>query len=97
MNKQRRVFDALSNAGLILIQPGFSVERRTLFGLHNDSSDLAISLKWHDAEGCEWEADFTEENLMNASITQNRIMLNDSEGESVCVELYELKSGKFIS
>jgi len=45
MNKQHRVFDALSNAGLILVQPGFPVEQRTIFGLHNDSADLAISLK----------------------------------------------------
>ena len=95
-NKQSRVFRALSGAGLILIQPGFPVEQRTIFGLHGDHSDLAISLKWHDAESCEWEADFTEEGLMNASMTQNRIMLKDSEGENVCAELYELKSEKFI-
>lgn len=95
MNKQRRVFDALSNAGLILVQPGFPVEQRTIFGLHNDSSDLAISFKWHDTEGCEWEADFTEGNLTNASVTQNRITLNDSVGENVRVELYELTPGKF--
>jgi hypothetical protein len=95
MNKQRRVFDALSNAGLILVQPGFPVEQRTIFGLHNDPSDLAISLKWHDTEGCEWEADFMEGNLTNASVAQNRITLNDSVGENVCVELYELTLGKF--
>ena len=95
MNKQHRVFDALSNAGVVLVQSGYPVEQRTIFGLHGDCSDLAISLKWRDAQGCEWESDFTEESLMNASLTQNRIMLNDSEGENVYVELYELTPAKF--
>ena len=94
MNKQRRVFDALSNAGLILVQPGFPVEQRTIFGLHNDSSDLAISIKWHDAEGCEWEADFTEGSLMGVFVTRNQIALKDSEGENVSVKFYDLKSGQ---
>lgn len=94
MNKQRRIFDALSNAGLISVQPGYLVEQRTIFGLHNDSSDLAISLKWHDAEGCEWEADFTEGNLTNATVAQNLITLNDSAGENVCIELHELAPAK---
>jgi hypothetical protein len=93
--KQGRVFHALSDAGLILVQPGFPVEQRTVFGLCGEDSDLAISFKWHDAAGCEWEADFTEESLMNASMTQNRIMLNDSEGENVSIELYELTLNNF--
>ena len=94
MSKQSQVFRALSNVGLILVQPGFPVEQRTIFGLHDDPSDLAISLKWHDAEGCEWEADFTEGNLANASVAQNRIALNDSAGENVCIELHELTPAK---
>lgn len=94
IDKQSRALRALSDAGLILVQPGFPVEQRIIFGVHGDETDLAISLKWHDATGCEWEADFTEESLMNASMTQNRIMLNDSEGENVCVELYELQPEK---
>ena len=93
--KQGRVFRALSDAGLILIQAGFPVEQRTIFGLHGDRSDLAISLKWHDAAGCEWEADFTEENLASASVSHNRIALKDSAGESVCVEFFDLETGKF--
>jgi hypothetical protein len=94
-NKQDRILHALSNSDCLFVEPGFLVEQRTIFGVHGDETDLAISLKWHDAAGCEWEADFTEESLINASTTQNRITLNDSEGENVCVELYELKPEKF--
>jgi hypothetical protein len=94
-SKQDHILHTLSNSDCLFVEPGFPVEQRTIFGVHGDETDLAISLKWHDATGCEWEADFTEESLMNASMTQNRIMLNDSEGENVCVELYELKPEEF--
>lgn len=96
-SKQDRILHALSNSDCLFVEPGFLVEQRTIFGMHGDETDLAISLQWHDATGCEWEADFTEESLMNASMTQNRIRLNDSEGENVSVELYELKSARFDS
>lgn len=95
LKKQSRIFDALSKAGLILVQPGFPVEQRNIFGLHDDSSDLAISLKWRDAAGCEWEADFTEGSLMSAFVAHNHIALKDSEGETVSVEFYDLKAGQF--
>jgi hypothetical protein len=94
-NKQDRILRALSNSDCLFVEPGFLVEQRTIYGVHGDETDLAISLQWRDTAGCQWEADFTEESLMNASMTQNRIRLNDSEGENVCVELYELKPEKF--
>lgn len=95
LNKQERVLGALSNSSLLLVEPGFPVEQRTIFGLCGEDSDLAVSLEWHDAAGCKWVADFTEENLTSASVTRNRIALKDSEGETVCVEFYDLKAGKF--
>jgi hypothetical protein len=94
-NQPERVLQVLSNSGLLLVDSGFPVEQRTVFGLGGDHSDLAVSLEWRDAAGCQWVADFTEENLLNATVTRNQIALNDSEGEPVCVEFYDLNPGKF--
>jgi hypothetical protein len=95
LNKQERVLFALSNAGLLQVQSGFAVEQRTIYGLCGDSSDLAFSIEWRDSVGCKWAADFTEESLASASVTDNQITLTDSEGEAVCVEFYDLKAGNF--
>jgi hypothetical protein len=95
LNQQERVLQALSNSSLLLVGSGFPVERRTVYGLAGEDSDLAVSLEWHDATGCQWVADFTEENLMSATVARNQIALKDSEGEAVCVEFYDLKPGKF--
>jgi hypothetical protein len=95
LNKQERVLQALSNAGLLLVDSGFPVEQRTVFGLGGEDSELAVSLEWHDAAGCQWVADFPEESLTNATVARNQITLKDSEGEAVCVEFYDLKTGKF--
>jgi len=95
LSKQERVFHALTNSDLLLVQPGFPVEQRTVFGLCGDDSDLAVSIEWQDSAGCKWVADLTEESLASASVTRNQITLKDSEGESVCVEFYDLKAGEF--
>jgi hypothetical protein len=87
--------DALSNSSLLLVEPGLLVEKRTVLGLSGEDSDLAVSIEWNDAAGCRWAADFTEESLMSASVTRNRIALKDSEGDTVCVEFYDLKPGRF--
>ena len=93
-NKQRCVFNALANTDLVIVQPGFPVVERTIFGLHGDDSDLAISFRWRDAAGCEWEANFTEQNLLDAQVAQNCITLHDSEGENICLEMFEVKPKK---
>ena len=94
LNKQEHVWGALADSGLLLVEPGFPVERRTLFGVCGEDSDLAVSLEWRDAAGCEWVADFTEESLASAVVTHNQIALKDSEGATVCVEFYDLKARK---
>jgi hypothetical protein len=95
LSKQERVLRALTNSSLLLVQPGFPVEQRTIFGLCGDDSDLAVSIKWHDSTGCKWAANFTEESLSSATVAQNQITLKDSEDEAVCVEFYDLKAGDF--
>jgi hypothetical protein len=95
LSKQESVFRALSNSSLLLVQPGFPIERRTIFGLCGDDSDLAVSIEWHDGAGCKWTADFTEESLSSATVALNQITLKDSEDEAVCVEFYDLKPGDF--
>lgn len=94
-SKQERVLRALSDSEFLLVEPGYPVEQRTVFGLCGDNSDLAISIEWRDEAGCQWAADFTEESLASASITQNQITLKDSDAAPICVEFYDLKPGKF--
>jgi hypothetical protein len=93
ISPQQHVFHALSNSSLGLVDSVFPVEQRTVFGLGGEDSDLAVSLEWQDAAGCQWVADFTGENLRGATVTRNQISLQDSEGEAVCLGFYDLKPG----
>jgi hypothetical protein len=94
LNKQERVLLALSNSGLVLVDKEFPVERRTVFGICGEDSDLAVSLEWHDSAGCQWVADFTKASLRNASVKNNQITLKDSEDEPVCMEFHNLQPGE---
>jgi len=96
-NKPNRILRALSNADVLLVEPGFLVERRTVFGVHGDETDVAISLNWRDMAGCEWEADFNEKARTDAGVMHNRITLKDSEDAIVCVRLHRLVPMKSIA
>jgi hypothetical protein len=93
-NKEKQVLRVLSNADALFVEPGFLVEQRTIFGVHGDEADPAISLQWRDSAGCIWESDFTEKSLLDADVTGHRITLKDSGGASVCVQLHRLKPMK---
>jgi hypothetical protein len=95
LDKEARVLRIFSDSTLLLVQPGFPVEQRTIYGLCGDDSDLAVSIEWQDSAGCKWVADFTEESSTSAFVTHNQITLKDSEGQAVCVEFYELKNEIF--
>jgi hypothetical protein len=95
MNKQEQVLYALSNAGLLYVQPGFPVEQRTIYGLCGDGSDLAFSIEWRDSAGCKWAADFAEESFATADVERNQITLKDSEGAPVRLGFFDLKAGEF--
>jgi len=95
VSKQKRVLNSLMNSGLLLVDSVFPVEKRTVFGLGGEDSDLVISLEWRDGGGCQWVADFTGDNLHAATVADNRIKLADSYGEAVCVDFFDLKPGKF--
>jgi hypothetical protein len=91
INKQERVLRGLADSTVLLVEPGYWVEERTVHGLYGDRDDLAISLRWRDADGCLWEADFLEQSLMDATIHGNRVVLKDSEGASVAIHAHLLK------
>jgi hypothetical protein len=95
LNQQERVLQVLTDSSLLFIDSGFPVEQRTVLGLGGEDSELAVSLEWHDATGCQWVAEFTEGSLRSATVTHNQIAMKDSEGATVCVEFYNLRPGKF--
>lgn len=90
-NRRERILRALSDSDVLLVEPGYFVEQRTIYGPHGEQSDMAISLQWRDAEGCLWACDFLEEDLANAQVARNRILLKDSEGAPVRIKVHRLK------
>ena len=80
---QQRVIDIIANSEIVLMGPNGAIESRTIFGVHGDDDDLAVSLAWHDACGNMWEADFTEQRLDQAAFAENEITIVDSLGQRV--------------
>jgi hypothetical protein len=89
--KQQRVLHALSESDVIFVEPDCLVKERTICGVHGDDDDLAISLRWHDSAGCEWEADFSECSLRTAGSNGNRITLKDTSGADIRLLLHKLE------
>jgi hypothetical protein len=90
-NKSEHILRVLSEADVLLAEPGFVVEQRTVYGVHGDETDLAMSINWRDSTGCEWEAEFTEKALLDAVVEQNRITLRDFQNASVLLTTHRLE------
>ena len=78
-----QILDCLMNAPVIAVEPGCTVESRTSYGVHGEEDDLALSVEWHDAEGCLWAADFPEEALALAELRQGTVSMRDTDGVKV--------------
>lgn len=88
LNRATRVLNRLQDAPVLLVEPGFVVESRIANGIHGDKEDLALSVQWRDADGCQWAADFSEDALAKATITGSTISARDFEGAEVMFQLY---------
>ena len=51
-DRASQVLRLLLDAPFVTLEPGFTVEARTSYGVHGESDDLAVSVEWRDAEGC---------------------------------------------
>lgn len=89
-DRASQVLHCLSDAPVVTVEPGFTVESRISHGVHGDDDDLAFSVEWHDVEGCLWAADFSENALAQAEIDAGLVSLRDVGGEKVVFRLYEL-------
>jgi len=87
---QQRALDIIANSEITLLGPDGLIERKTIYGVHGDEDDFAVSLAWRDADGNEWEADFTEESLAQAIFEGNSIILVDSLGQQVTLSAMKL-------
>lgn len=85
-----RVLNCLLDAPAMLVEPGGLVETRTSYGIHDEDEDLAFSVGWRDAEGCQWAADFSERALAEAAVSGGSVELRDSEGDSVVLQLLQI-------
>ena len=88
-DRTSQVLDCLLDAPLITVEPGFTVESRTSYGVHGEKEGLALSVEWRDAEGCSWVADFSEEALALAELRKATVLLRDTDGAEVTFQLYQ--------
>lgn len=88
-DRASQVLRCLSDAPVVTVEPGFTVESRIPHGVHGDEDDLAFSVEWRDVEGCLWAADFSENALAEAEIDAGLVSVLDVDGVEVVFRLYE--------
>jgi hypothetical protein len=89
--KQQRVLKHLEESDELRIDAEGRVVERTFHGIHGDAEDLAVSLVWMDATGCQWLANFTEQSLDDAEISSDFISLRDTEHQYVSIKGFSLE------
>jgi len=88
-DRASQVLLCLSDAPVVTVEPGFTVESRISHGVHGDDDDLAFSVEWRDGDGCLWAADFSENALAQAEIGAGLVSLRDVGGVKVVFRLYQ--------
>lgn len=89
LDRGSQILDCLLDAPVITVEPGFVVESRISYGIHGQKDDLGLSVKWRDAAGCSWEADFSEEALARAEMQASTISLRDGDRVKIMFQLYQ--------
>ena len=88
-DRASQVLRLLLDAPVLTLEPGFTVEARTSYGVHGESDDLAVSVEWRDAEGCLWSADFLENALTLAELGEATVSMRDVVGANIVFRLYQ--------
>jgi hypothetical protein len=88
-DRAAQILNRLSDAPIVTVEPGFTVESRIAHGVHGEGDDLALSVEWRDAEECLWTADFSEDALAQAEIDGGAVSLRDLGGGKVVFRLYQ--------
>lgn len=88
-DRAAQVLHYLSDAPVVTVEPGFTVQSRIAHGVHGEGDDLAFSVEWLDAEDCLWAADFSEAALAQAKIDGGAVSLRDLDGAKVVFRLYQ--------
>jgi hypothetical protein len=88
-NRASQILDLLLESAVLTVDPGFIVEARTSYGVHDESDDLALSVEWRDAEGCLWSSDFSESALALAKLQDATVSLRDTQEANIVLWRYE--------
>jgi hypothetical protein len=88
-DRASQVLNLLLDSPVLTVEPGYIVEARTSYDIHDESDDLALSVEWRDAEGCLWAADFLEKALAEAELHDSTVSLRDEEGADIVFRRYE--------
>jgi hypothetical protein len=98
IDRASRVLRFILDAPVVTVEPGFTLEARTFYGVHGESDDLALSVEWRDADGCLWSADFSENALALAELGEATVSMRDVVGAGIVFRLYQpAKLGAFSS
>jgi hypothetical protein len=84
-----QILYCLMNVPVIAVEPGFVVESRTSYGIHDEKDELAFSVEWRDTNGCLWAADFSEEALATAELRKTAVTIYDVHGDKLIFQLYQ--------
>jgi hypothetical protein len=89
VNRASQIHDLILESPVLTVEPGFIVDARTSYGIHDESDDLALSIEWRDSEGCLWSSDFFESALALAELQDATVSLRDTQGAHIVLRRYE--------
>src|ERR1700678_2414928 len=92
----QKILDAVENSSLCRTDtsPYLSIENIVFNKVKNSKLNIVLSFHWHDDDGTCCSAIFNEENLDNATIEKNIILLDCTEGWAERIILFDLKPHK---
>jgi|Laugresbdmm110dd_1035094.scaffolds.fasta_scaffold16796_4 hypothetical protein len=81
--------EMLMNAGVIEVD-GYLIHNWELDCFENDSNDVVLNFSYTNDEGLIFEFEFTVEELKNADVKNNIIVVKDTQGQEAELGFYKL-------
>ena len=89
--KVKNLLETIKNAAVVIVDNSPYLHSVCPEEFIGDPENEVLLINWHDDEGLEYKAIFTEKNLSEAKIFGNQIFLKDKEEYDCEIRLFNLE------